>query len=95
MRKIILDGRRMKSQEGAHAYIKRKCGFPEWYGANLDALYDCLTDMSEETELAVKYERALCRNLGAYAPQLTETLLDASRANTRLHVLFAAGGRIS
>lgn len=22
-------------------------GFPQWYGANLDALYDCLTDLPE------------------------------------------------
>jgi RNAse (barnase) inhibitor barstar len=25
--------------------IGRAFGFPEWYGANLDALYDCLTDL--------------------------------------------------
>jgi len=24
--------------------------FPEWYGANLDALYDCLTDLAERGE---------------------------------------------
>ncbi len=25
--------------------IGRAFGFPDWYGANLDALYDCLTDL--------------------------------------------------
>jgi RNAse (barnase) inhibitor barstar len=27
--------------------IGRAFGFPEWYGANLDALYDCLTDLPD------------------------------------------------
>lgn len=27
--------------------IGRAFAFPEWYGANLDALYDCLTDLPE------------------------------------------------
>ncbi len=27
--------------------IGRAFAFPDWYGANLDALYDCLTDLAE------------------------------------------------
>jgi RNAse (barnase) inhibitor barstar len=27
--------------------LGRAFGFPEWYGANLDALYDCLTDLPD------------------------------------------------
>lgn len=27
--------------------LGRAFAFPEWYGANLDALYDCLTDLAE------------------------------------------------
>jgi RNAse (barnase) inhibitor barstar len=30
----------------ALAELGRSLGFPEWYGANLDALNDCLTDFS-------------------------------------------------
>jgi RNAse (barnase) inhibitor barstar len=28
--------------------IGKALGFPKWYGANLDALYDCLTDLPEK-----------------------------------------------
>ena len=28
--------------------------FPEWYGNNLDALNDCLTDINEETLLKIE-----------------------------------------
>jgi len=30
--------------------IGRAFAFPQWYGANLDALYDCLTDLPELRE---------------------------------------------
>ena len=41
------------------AYVNKKAllkaigqalAFPDWYGANLDALYDCLTDLTERNE---------------------------------------------
>jgi RNAse (barnase) inhibitor barstar len=31
--------------------IGRALGFPSYYGANLDALWDCLTDLTEPTAL--------------------------------------------
>jgi RNAse (barnase) inhibitor barstar len=30
--------------------IGRAFAFPEWYGGNLDALYDCLTDLPERSD---------------------------------------------
>lgn len=30
--------------------IGQALAFPEWFGANLDALYDCLTDLTERNE---------------------------------------------
>lgn len=33
--------------------IGRALALPRWYGANLDALYDCLTDLPEATPLGL------------------------------------------
>ena len=41
------------SKKALHAYLKEKFGFPEYYGNNLDALYDCLTDISEPTAIGL------------------------------------------
>lgn len=30
-----------------HAWLQQKLGLPEWYGRNLDALWDCLTGYME------------------------------------------------
>ena len=50
---IILEGRYMLSKDELHAELKSKLDFPSYYGANLDALSDCLTgwiDLPVEVE---------------------------------------------
>ena len=40
---VILDASKMVSRQEAHRYLKEQLAFPDYYGKNLDALYDCLT----------------------------------------------------
>jgi len=47
MKKIILDGEQLCDREMAHAYLQEALGLPEYYGKNLDALYDCLTELQD------------------------------------------------
>ena len=49
--RLILDGARLRYPSRVHRVLGRKLRFPAWYGRNLDALYDCLTDLHEDTEL--------------------------------------------
>ncbi|MBQ6115761.1 MAG: barstar family protein [Oscillospiraceae bacterium] len=51
--RLILDGARLRYPSRAHRVLARKLRFPAWYGRNLDALYDCLTDLHEDTELVL------------------------------------------
>lgn len=47
MNEIVLYGEEM--EENPHEYIKEKLDFPDYYGENLDALFDCLTEMNRKT----------------------------------------------
>ena len=51
MMRLILDGDMLKYRSRVHSKLARALHFPAWYGRNLDALYDCLTDLREDTEL--------------------------------------------
>lgn len=44
---IILDAQELATRRSAHEYLKQQLQFPEYYGMNLDALFDCLTDLGE------------------------------------------------
>ena len=38
-------------KEDGHDYLMEVLNLPDYYGKNLDALYDCLCEMEEEIEL--------------------------------------------
>ena len=71
----ILDGRMMVSREEAHAYLKETFGFPDYYGKNLDALHDCLTEQ-KDVEIEVQHEEEMLAALGKYGEKLMQVLDD-------------------
>jgi len=44
-----IDGKLIK--ENGHDYLMEVLDFPDYYGKNLDALYDCLCEMDREIVL--------------------------------------------
>ena len=45
--KYVLDALKMKTKTEAHVYLKEMLALPEYYGGNLDALYDCLSECDD------------------------------------------------
>lgn len=70
MVEINLNGKFMTDKEQTHRYLKQEFNFPAYYGNNLDALWDCLTDIMEETTIILKNEQSLKDNLGQYGEQI-------------------------
>ncbi len=52
MKQITLDGNFLADAAKVHDYLKEMLEFPEYYGKNLDALHDCLTDL-ENVEITI------------------------------------------
>ena len=88
METIILDGERMLNRRAAHDHLAEQLELPEYYGRNLDALYDLLTERDGPARLVVRHRDALLSWLGGYGAALCQTLEDADRANPMLEVLF-------
>ena len=53
--KYILDASKMTDKAASHAYLKEVLNLPEYYGNNLDALHDCLEEMTD-VEIVVENE---------------------------------------
>lgn len=47
--KYVLDAACMQERKETHEYLKKVLNLPDYYGENLDALYDCITDMDRPT----------------------------------------------
>lgn len=88
MRKAILNGKRMISREVAHAYLKRKLGFPDYYGRNLDALWDLLTTIHEPFEIRIFNRDSILEKMGEYGERLLSTLDEAAEENPRITVEY-------
>lgn len=86
MRKIVLDTEKMRSLPQLHKYLHGALALPTYYGANLDALYDCLTELAEPLELSVSAKVAEEAYLGWYGQMLLQVLQDAAEANPKLQI---------
>ena len=79
MKEICLDGAEMPDKAAAHAYLKLKLDLPDYYGNNLDALWDCLsTDLSPK-RIVITRPEMIADNLGSYGESLIELFLEAAR----------------
>ena len=86
--RVELDCRKMTDKQATHAYLKQALALPDYYGNNLDALYDLMTDREEETVLVLGYWRQLGLLLGDYGISLLETLREASAAHPKVEIIL-------
>lgn len=78
MNEIVLYGEEM--EENPHGYIKEKLDFPDYYGENLDALFDCLTEMDRKT-IIIKDSKIVDEEIVA-------TFVDASKENPDIELIL-------
>ena len=84
MKTILLDGLYMNTKEATHIYLADRLQAPDYYGRNLDALYDILTDVCEPTLLILRRREHMLKSLGDYGETLLTVFRDAAEANGNL-----------
>lgn len=77
----IVDAARLTDKESSHAYLKEVLDLPEYYGNNLDALNDCLTEMID-TEIVIEN----VENAGNYYGRIVVVMMGASHENDELMI---------
>ena len=82
MEEKIIDCTQIYTKEDLHRIFREVLCFPEYYGCNLDALHDCLADISGKVRL-LDWETAEVR-LGSYGQKAKRVLAAAALENTNL-----------
>lgn len=83
---VIVDGALILNREMLHDTLSTALRLPAWYGRNLDALYDCLTDVQEETVVILRDRAALEEHLGGYGRRFLKLLEEVSWENPHIRL---------
>lgn len=84
MKQYILNGASMATREAAHDEIVRALPLPEYYGRNLDALWDELGCLQGEILLAN------AASITGYGAEILTLLREAAEENPRLTLTIQA-----
>lgn len=85
MRNITINCAEITGKASFHRALAENLSFPAWYGNNLDALSDCLTDLEDETHLTLQNWNAISDWAAAFRAVLEE----AEESVPELTVTFA------
>lgn len=81
---IILDGNLMQNKEMTHEYLKEMLKAPDYYGSNLDSLWDMLTTYSEPISIKLINKEKLIDYLEYYGVHLILVFEDAMDENQNI-----------
>ena len=84
MKRLHIDCSKIRDEAELHRLFAEGLGFPEWYGRNFDALFDCLTSPCETAEITLQSSAALLANPSIRGETLLSLLRDAAAYNPKL-----------
>lgn len=81
MNTIVLDFSEIKSMYNLHAYLKEAFRLPDYYGFNMDALWDCLQcSFEQETTIFLKGLSSFPADMKCAVPVLVGVFEDLKKA---------------
>ncbi len=88
MHRLIIDGTKISNIEELHDFLSKTLKFPDYYGNNLDALWDMLTEMDEILLMSVINVEDLEEALEDKFDPFMEVLSDADNELENIFVRF-------
>ena len=87
MIQVTIDCTEIHDQEDFHDVFAQRLRLPKWYGRNLDALHDCLTDFSVPVTISLLHVQTLINRLGSYGRAAINCMEHAERENSEMLTL--------
>ena len=94
MKTVIIDSDKIGSFDDIHAGFASALDFPEYYGANLDALHDMLTERTDKTGVIIIGSEALTEKLGRKFAVLIRMLNAVASEREGLYISVDPFGKI-
>lgn len=91
MKKLLLemDGRKINTESDFHREISNILGFPEWYGRNLDALWDLLTGhIDTNVRLTWRYHNVSRERLGDDFNRIMSVFIDLKQTESNFELIL-------
>ena len=88
MMKIILDGNDILNREDFFEAVNQSLDFPDYFGNNLDALYDVLTEDFEEKTIVVKGIEQSSDEMKDYMKKFRRLCDDVAEENEAIQFVF-------
>ncbi|MDO5363252.1 MAG: barstar family protein [Eubacteriales bacterium] len=86
MQEVTIKVSEFDTVEEIHEYLAEELEFPAYYGKNLSALYDVLTDLSEDVRIIMDLSGTADEELLEEAEKMVEVMEDASEENEYLEI---------
>lgn len=85
MQELCIHGAEFSTVEEIHEFLQNELDFPAYYGGNLSALYDMLTEQSEDMKVIFSLRECL-PDIYDYLERMVQVFLDAQEENSYLEV---------
>lgn len=86
MQEVYINGSEFDTPEEVHEFLAEELDFPDYYGKNLSALYDVLTDLSEDTRIVLNLSDVGEESMIEMLERMAEVLTDAADNNDYLEI---------
>lgn len=73
-------------KEKAHEYLKEVFRFADYYGKNLDALHDCLSEIHDQTEICMDQKTLMAMASENYSYRILSVMCDTAIENPWLKI---------
>ncbi|MDR1629801.1 MAG: barstar family protein [Oscillospiraceae bacterium] len=86
MKNIVIDFTGCNHVQEVHLIIKEKLEFPDWYGENIDALWDLLTGYIDPCDIYLEGCQSVAPDLIPYIKKIKNIFIKAAQEYHELKV---------
>ncbi|MBR2765324.1 MAG: barstar family protein [Blautia sp.] len=86
MKSVVIYGSDFENIKQVHEFLAGELDFPDYYGANLDALYDVLTERDQPVSIEIHMEDIENPDLLQALEKMTDVIADATAENEAIEL---------